>query len=474
MKHLTLLSILFFAGFFASAQQTLTIPYQALVRDANGNPVTNQQIGARITLLAESITGNPIFEETHTATTNAFGQMELQIGSVETASFDAIDWSAGKMFIKLEVDINGGAAYQIITTHQLLAVPFAKYAENAKYAEEGSGWEKTEKGIAFKNGNVQIGDSIFDADLSVQGNIFFQDTCYISSNGQDAYRNFIRTRLIDVDHYYGHAKGLEIRTIVDQNVSVGSVTDDRYVQALYGESDIYGTVYGNSYGIYGLSYVRSNATVNGNSVSVYGQGANAGHVSGDLVGIYGAVSDGGTVDGKRWAGRFDGNVKIYGGSSGQNPTNLQGLFIENSGVSNTSFVFQTASVGGGKSLSVTNAGNVGIGTISPGTYKLKINGDFYATNMKTSSLGFSNILKSIENQSNNSDVKAAKFDIIKTSDLQSFIENDSTVDLVKMNVFLLEKIDQLIQSNIQQQEDNQKHQSDIEYLKSEIETLKNK
>jgi len=454
MKHVSLLLIIAFAGLYAFAQQTLTIPYQALVRDANGNPVVNQQIGAKITLLAESITGTVIFEETHTAFTNAFGQMELQIGSVNTTAFDTIDWSAGKMFIRLEADITGGIAYQPIATHQLLAVPFAKYAE------EAAGWKKNETGISFMDGNVQIGDYLYDADLSVQGNIFVDDTCYISYNDKQSIRNYINFRLKDTDHYYGYTQGLRIMTSLDENVQVGSLGNNRYVMGLNCYPVIYGDIYGDLNGVWVRNNIQSTATIHGNSISVYATDWNTGHVTGDLIGVYATASSGGTVDGNRWAGYFKGNTCVIGGSSGQNPTNLQGLFVENSGVSNTSFVFQTATVGGGKSLSVTNAGNVGIGTASPGTYKLKVNGDFYANNMKTSSLDFSNILKSIENQSNNSDVKAAKFDVIKTSDLRSFIENDSTVDLVKMNAFMLEKIDQLIKYNLQMQ--------------SEIETLKNK
>ncbi len=53
------------------------------------------------------------------------------------------------------------------------------------------------------------------------------------------------------------------------------------------------------------------------------------------------------------------------GSSGQTPTDLRGLFVENSGTGNGFYVFQTATAGGGKSFSITNAGNVGIGTTSP-------------------------------------------------------------------------------------------------------------
>ncbi len=133
MKHLALLLVFVLAGLLAAAQQT------------------------KVTFLAESITGTVIFEETQTVTTNAFGQMELQIGSVETAVFDSIDWSAGKIFIRLEVDITGGTAFKEIATVPLLAVPFAKYAENAKYAEEAAGWKKNETGISFMDGNVGIG-----------------------------------------------------------------------------------------------------------------------------------------------------------------------------------------------------------------------------------------------------------------------------------------------------------------------------
>jgi len=155
----------------AAAQQTLTIPYQALVRDASGNPLPNKQIGAEISLLQDSLTAVPFFTEIHNTTTNQFGQMDLQIGSVETAVFDSIDWSVGKMFIRLEVDITGGTDYKEIATLPLLAVPFAKYAENAKYTEDAAGWKMNETGISFMDGNVGIGKTNPEVQLDVEGNI---------------------------------------------------------------------------------------------------------------------------------------------------------------------------------------------------------------------------------------------------------------------------------------------------------------
>ncbi|WP_062061246.1 hypothetical protein [Aquimarina longa] len=53
------------------------------------------------------------------------------------------------------------------------------------------------------------------------------------------------------------------------------------------------------------------------------------------------------------------------GVSGHTPTNVQGLFVETSGSARGHYVFQTASVGGGKSFSIENSGHVGIGSVSP-------------------------------------------------------------------------------------------------------------
>ncbi|MDJ0838375.1 MAG: LamG domain-containing protein [Acidobacteriota bacterium] len=67
---------------------------------------------------------------------------------------------------------------------------------------------------------------------------------------------------------------------------------------------------------------------------------------------------------------------VSSGSSDQTPQNVNNVFLENNGSSNSYYVFQTATKGGGKSFSITNAGNVGIGTTNPPTAKLEVNGSF--------------------------------------------------------------------------------------------------
>ncbi|MDA9950179.1 hypothetical protein N9D12_00665 [Candidatus Pelagibacter sp.] len=66
----------------------------------------------------------------------------------------------------------------------------------------------------------------------------------------------------------------------------------------------------------------------------------------------------------------EANLHVWASESGQTATNVTGLFLENGGDSNSYYVFQTAT-NVGKSFSITNAGNVGIGTTSP-TEKLHI------------------------------------------------------------------------------------------------------
>ncbi len=72
------------------------------------------------------------------------------------------------------------------------------------------------------------------------------------------------------------------------------------------------------------------------------------------------------------------DLHVSAGASGQTPSNLGGLFVENNGISNSYYVLQTATAGGGKSFTVTNAGNVGIGDTNPES-KLTVAGEIEST-----------------------------------------------------------------------------------------------
>ena len=126
MKNILLfLSVMLFStAIFAQAPESFN--YQAVVRDQSGNPVVNKSVGFRISILQTSMTGSPIYTETHNASTNDQGLVTLKIGEGSSSNnFSAIDWSGDKYFIKVEVDPEGGSNYIPYGTSQLLSVPYA-------------------------------------------------------------------------------------------------------------------------------------------------------------------------------------------------------------------------------------------------------------------------------------------------------------------------------------------------------------
>ena len=126
-----IITVLCVTALFAQVPEKFT--YQVVVRNASNSLVANAPVGVRVSILQGSDSGTPVYVETHTAPTNANGLMTIEIGGgmAEQGSFSDIDWSIGPFFLKTETDPNGGSNYNIISTQQLLSVPYALYAKNA-------------------------------------------------------------------------------------------------------------------------------------------------------------------------------------------------------------------------------------------------------------------------------------------------------------------------------------------------------
>ena len=116
-----------------NAQSPHKMTSQAIVRDAAGDLVTNQQVGMQISILQTTVGGTAVYVETQTPTTNASGLVSIAIGTgaVVTGVYATIDWSADSYFIKTETDPTGGTSYSITGTSQILSVPYALYANSA-------------------------------------------------------------------------------------------------------------------------------------------------------------------------------------------------------------------------------------------------------------------------------------------------------------------------------------------------------
>jgi hypothetical protein len=118
-------------GLMAQAPQKFS--YQTVIRNSGGQLLANQQVGIKISVLQGTENGIVVFAERHTPTTNANGLASLQIGTGTelNGSFSNINWSQGPYFISTETDPNGGTNYTIVSTQQLLSVPYALYAETS-------------------------------------------------------------------------------------------------------------------------------------------------------------------------------------------------------------------------------------------------------------------------------------------------------------------------------------------------------
>lgn len=154
------------------AQAPAKFSYQAVIRNAENELLTNQQVAVKISLLQGSESGNSVFEETHNVNTNANGLISLQVGAGNNLSGDLslVDWADGAYFIKIETDPNGGINYSIEGTTELLSVPYALYSLNSQTpgpqgpqgvpGADGLNGTDGEDGISIQTTEV-IGDSLF-------------------------------------------------------------------------------------------------------------------------------------------------------------------------------------------------------------------------------------------------------------------------------------------------------------------------
>jgi hypothetical protein len=132
MKTIIFLFVLMLAGTLLSGQVPQTFKYQAVARDGSGNALVNKNVSFRISIIQGTVTGAIVYSETHAATTNTYGLVNLEIGRgvIQTGSLVSINWAADQFFVKVEID--SGAGYVLMGTSQLLSVPYALYAKDVQ------------------------------------------------------------------------------------------------------------------------------------------------------------------------------------------------------------------------------------------------------------------------------------------------------------------------------------------------------
>ncbi len=156
---LSLLAMLFVA-LTTFAQTPNQFKYQAVLRDVDGAVLVSETVEIDVEILQGSDDGTAVFAESHTVTTNEFGLVQFNIGSLlnGTGTIADIDWSSGVYFVK--ISLNGS----VLGTKQLLSVPYALYADVVDSVTSFD-YSKLTNAPDFSNWDQDVSDD-FDGDYN--------------------------------------------------------------------------------------------------------------------------------------------------------------------------------------------------------------------------------------------------------------------------------------------------------------------
>jgi len=125
-----LLFVLLLCTFASYAQSPPGINYQGIARNPDGKPLALKDISIRVNIVKDGPSGEVEYSEVHVLKTNSFGLFNLVIGTGEVASgdFAYISWAIGKKWLRVDMDSDGGSAFQTMGSQQFMSVPYAFYA----------------------------------------------------------------------------------------------------------------------------------------------------------------------------------------------------------------------------------------------------------------------------------------------------------------------------------------------------------
>jgi hypothetical protein len=153
MKRLLLLTFCLLAATLVIAQTPFQFNFQAVARDLAGNPMVNQTVDFRLSILEGSENGPAVFAEDQNVMTNNFGLANLLVGTGTplNGTLDAIDWALGPFFLQIELDIDNGQGLQLMGVSPMTSVPYALHALTSE--EEGPQGPQGPQGEAGPQGD---------------------------------------------------------------------------------------------------------------------------------------------------------------------------------------------------------------------------------------------------------------------------------------------------------------------------------
>jgi hypothetical protein len=131
-----LLFVLLLISVVANAQKGIS--YQAVIldptkieipgQDITGQPFVNGNVWVKFAILSGTTSQ---FEEVQQTKTDAYGLVNLTIGSVASTAFNTMTWDTNQKSLQVYVSFNNGASYTKVSDQKLSYIPYALFAETA-------------------------------------------------------------------------------------------------------------------------------------------------------------------------------------------------------------------------------------------------------------------------------------------------------------------------------------------------------
>ncbi len=135
MKTFLTLSLQLLISTFLFAQAPQGIPYQAVMRNADGSVMASSAVSLTFMIHDASATGTIVYQESHDLSSNTQGLVSCVVGNgvVSQGNFANINWGSGAKFLQVMMGSTD------LGTQQMLSVPFALYSEEIPLRVSPSG-----------------------------------------------------------------------------------------------------------------------------------------------------------------------------------------------------------------------------------------------------------------------------------------------------------------------------------------------